>query len=462
VQHHDWAHFLRLRLDARVAGAPLDGLVRGGWKLVYTEEPGSLGKALEKYRDLRYQSAAELRTDLKRLQRDTQSGRVPAQVTSAKPVGGFSFPKIAKWVAGVAVVLVVLGLGWFYGSRKESAAPNAAMTQRQLITSASGRSIGVVAMSRDGKYLAYGNDQDIFIEEIDTGNTHTLATGKGFEVGEWYPDGVRLLVWHGSDIFTLFVPSGEKHRLASNVFSANLSPDGSQILLDSNSKLMTMPSSGGESKVVMDSPSGTLITPAWSPDGKAIAYIRSDSYDSGGTLEIRRLADGKTKVLLVDKDLGGGNGSVVQWIPDGRILFDRLKGFSESDLWSISLDSNLSASGPPVRITNTAGSFIQAISSSADGKRMAVQTTRYPLSIYVAGLSKDGDRLEKPFLLTNDYWSNRPDAWSADSQTLFYESERGSRSIYRRTLAASSEELILGGNLRRLLTPMLRRKGYPV
>jgi predicted metalloprotease with PDZ domain len=48
VQHLDWAHFLRQRLDAKVAGAPLDGIVRGGWKLVYTEEPSSLSRAQEK------------------------------------------------------------------------------------------------------------------------------------------------------------------------------------------------------------------------------------------------------------------------------------------------------------------------------------------------------------------------------------------------------------------------------
>ncbi len=48
VQHYDWARFLRSRLDSRSPAAPLDGIVRGGWKLAYTEEPNAVTKADEK------------------------------------------------------------------------------------------------------------------------------------------------------------------------------------------------------------------------------------------------------------------------------------------------------------------------------------------------------------------------------------------------------------------------------
>lgn len=50
VQHYDWARFLRTRLDSKAPSAPLDGIVRGGWKLVYTDEPNSLAKAVDKVR----------------------------------------------------------------------------------------------------------------------------------------------------------------------------------------------------------------------------------------------------------------------------------------------------------------------------------------------------------------------------------------------------------------------------
>lgn len=47
VQPHDWATFLRTRLDGHGPGAPLDGLARAGWKLVYRDTPTPFMKATE-------------------------------------------------------------------------------------------------------------------------------------------------------------------------------------------------------------------------------------------------------------------------------------------------------------------------------------------------------------------------------------------------------------------------------
>ncbi len=47
VQPYDWAHFLRSRLDGHGPGAPLDGITRGGWRLVFTDQKSSLEKAEE-------------------------------------------------------------------------------------------------------------------------------------------------------------------------------------------------------------------------------------------------------------------------------------------------------------------------------------------------------------------------------------------------------------------------------
>ncbi len=46
VVENDWATFLRTRLDGHGPGAPLDGLTRGGWRLVYTDTPTDYQKTL--------------------------------------------------------------------------------------------------------------------------------------------------------------------------------------------------------------------------------------------------------------------------------------------------------------------------------------------------------------------------------------------------------------------------------
>jgi serine/threonine protein kinase len=67
-----------------------------------------IGKALEKDRKLRYQSAADIRTDLQRLKRDRESARLPATTSAAVVV---SEPRGMWWKAGVPAALVVWGRG---------------------------------------------------------------------------------------------------------------------------------------------------------------------------------------------------------------------------------------------------------------------------------------------------------------------------------------------------------------
>jgi predicted metalloprotease with PDZ domain len=45
VEPNDWGTFLRQRLERHGPEAPLDGLTRGGYRLVYSDTPSELGKA---------------------------------------------------------------------------------------------------------------------------------------------------------------------------------------------------------------------------------------------------------------------------------------------------------------------------------------------------------------------------------------------------------------------------------
>jgi predicted metalloprotease with PDZ domain len=65
VQPHDWAAFLHARVDATGGQAPLDGLARGGWKLVYTEKPAADGGSARFGTDFSYSLGLTLGKDNK-------------------------------------------------------------------------------------------------------------------------------------------------------------------------------------------------------------------------------------------------------------------------------------------------------------------------------------------------------------------------------------------------------------
>ena len=62
---YDWASFLRTRLDGHGPGAPLDGIKRGGYKLVYTDSPTDYHRqvmSLRKYEDYSYSLGFQIST----------------------------------------------------------------------------------------------------------------------------------------------------------------------------------------------------------------------------------------------------------------------------------------------------------------------------------------------------------------------------------------------------------------
>jgi predicted Ser/Thr protein kinase/tetratricopeptide (TPR) repeat protein len=82
-----------------------------------------ISKALEKDRKLRYQSVAEIRTDLQRLRRDSDTSRSAAAIGQAESTPATTSTRF-RWAAAAGATIVVIGLGvggWFFFYRKAHA-----------------------------------------------------------------------------------------------------------------------------------------------------------------------------------------------------------------------------------------------------------------------------------------------------------------------------------------------------
>jgi len=139
-----------------------------------------INKALEKDRDVRYQHASDIRADLKRLKRDTDSSRsvVGAPVAEA-PAQPWWRGKTVFGIAALVLVALLAGTGWFYRSRmgggetidsvavlpfvNASADPNAEYLgdgiTESLINSLSTLP-HLKVMSRDSAFMYKGKDTD--------------------------------------------------------------------------------------------------------------------------------------------------------------------------------------------------------------------------------------------------------------------------------------------------------------
>ena len=481
-----------------------------------------LKKALRKDREERYQTARELFSDLRDL-REIQSSAQPSSLTthdkgraaqaSSATIDQPLAPtreaptvttatnenvvaiKRLGWGAGVGLLaLLVAVAGITFGLYKllghKAAEPSADQTrssfQQMKMTklTSTGKATGA-AISPDGKWVVYvvqdGIQQSLWMRQVLTSsNVQIVPPADVLYLGLTFsPDGTYLyyIADDKRNPFTLFrmnALGGTATKLVTDIdTNVTFSPDRKQFAF-----VRGYPSAGKISLIVANVDGtgerplatrpitpGNFGDPAWSPDGKIIAYPVQNSDANGWTIQQAQVADGSVTTI---NPQWWWQPDYLRWMPDGSsLIFSARESIaSPSQIWYLSYPG-----GEMHRLTNDLNDYA-GVSLSSDAAvlltvqsenvsnlwiapnnnlRQAHQITTGKLDgtqglswtpdgkiVYAAGASGRWDLWitdtngTSPKQLTADTGNNLSPSVSADGHYIAFVSDRtGSRHIWR-------------------------------
>jgi Tol biopolymer transport system component/predicted Ser/Thr protein kinase len=358
-------------------------------------------KGMEKDRDLRYQSAAEMRADLKRLKRDTSSGRVSLGSGSHQnaPASGSSVPatassssvavaaqpaKRSQWTRSLIVAILVLAIAAFIAYKVLHRPTSFNLQDMQIIKLTDSGNAARVAISPDGREVVYvlvdGEKQSLWVRNVPTKSdvqvlppAVTVFNGVNFS-----PDGNYIYFERArnssetGDLYVMPVLGGIPRQLLHDVYRpVSFSPDGKQFALirinaSGNPEVRIANSDGSADRLLATLPLGPFqYGTAWSPDSKTIA---ASAVEFGKrirwVLSVIRVADGQRSELYSSSEEIGRP----VWMPDGESLIVSVgaPNANLAQLWIVSYPS-----GERRRFTNDLTNYGVLIDVSHDGKTLA-------------------------------------------------------------------------------------------
>jgi len=411
-----------------------------------------INKALQKDCQARYQTAAEMCADLRRLLRDVE----PA-IQKQRQYG----PVLLFLGAALAIAFLAVGLGlrWFKG---QPIAPAKKLSERLLTHNPSENRLIYAAISPDGKYLAYTDPKGLHLSVIETGEVHDVPLPEDLRTHlwdvTWFPDGEKLLFTADSDaegfmIWAISVLGGAPRKLRSDgaLPFPVVSPQGSLIafLSEHNHEIWVMGANGENPHRVLTGKNDTYPALAWSPTGQRIAYIRRAGSQAGGNIETVSLDGGPPSVVISDPQLTNKDGPALLWARDGRLIFSLEEGAGNNyaNLWEITTDPRTGKpSEKATKVTSWDGLRTYSGSVTRDAKQLALVKRHVRRDVYVGELKDGGTRLASPTRLSVSESEDYPSGWTQDSKTILSWSNRSGRNqILKQGMEQDTAEPLISG-----------------
>jgi len=384
-----------------------------------------VAKALEKDRDQRYQHADEMLVDLKRERKKLEyakTGQLPASARAKKRP-----PR--KWLlyGGVAAAVLIAVAGALYLhalKRHPRAVLNPDMTFRVLPSPFP--QVGRPGLSQDGNWAAFpaadaNGRYAIYLMSTTSGESRRVTSDSILYAhsADISPDGSQI-VYDGIDasgtrpiVAIVSAVGGPSRTVVERGWAPRWRPDGQRIGYVSDEESgsrsrkaefrTVRPNGSDDRRELIDSASVNAARFSWSPDGRSICWIRSVSPQSVD-LTIYELSSGRARQVTFDKkDIDN-----VCWAPNDQIIYSSNRT-GNYNLWMVP-----ASGGSPTRITKGIGPDYST-GISRDGSKLLYRQSQTLNHIWIAGI--DGT---KPRQITFDDAYLWGITFSADGKEILF------------------------------------------
>ncbi|MGH9621696.1 MAG: winged helix-turn-helix domain-containing protein [Bryobacteraceae bacterium] len=394
---------------------------------------------------------------------DHEERSAPRQPGTADPttVRGKNWGRLSLFVVCLAVLAVGAGTWW---TRRGTSQTPAKWEPVRITTNESGNGVTAGAISPDGKLLAYADPNELWLRVLKTGITDPLYLPPGLRVNRiaWFADNLQLVLSGFNtpaaslQVWREPITGKGASLVRRNAADAAPSPDGSELAYTAqgDSEIWLMGVDGENPRLFVKGAKGeTFPFLFWAGGGKRLSYQRRQ-FVPGNAADRSRDLDANYRYSYGSRELATGQevarvGNIrfdsAAVASGGRMIYLRAKSPGNATLggiWEVRTNPATGAFlSPPRELASTGEDIVSGLSISADGKQAAATIDRGQADTYVADLQEPGPKLVNVRRLTSDLMSDYPHAWTRDSQSIIFESDReGNFHLYRQRLNGRTAE----------------------